>query len=212
MPSTRTPGISLVKSADLGEVVVGSEVTYSFTIRNTGNVTLGEIGVTETAFTGSGELSAVECPTTVLAPGDEVTCTATYVATQADIDRGGVDNTATSHGLPPWPADPVQSNPSDATIPAPSSPGLSLVKTADTDRATSVGSSPALMSKAMPRTGGKAANPGTGVASEKYINAAAIVTRHATDSASRTARGRAIGGSTAISPPTASSQKRVGLE
>ena len=49
-------------------------------------------------------LSAVDCtPATpaTLAPGDTIDCSATYTVTQADVDAGSIDNTATISGLDP---------------------------------------------------------------------------------------------------------------
>lgn len=61
-------------------------------------------------------LSPVNCPLSSLAPKAGETCTATYVTTQADVDRGTVPNTATAHGLPPESATTAVSSPSTATI------------------------------------------------------------------------------------------------
>ena len=62
--------------------------------------TLHDVTVTD-PMTG---LSAIACtPTTpaTLAPGDTIDCTATYTVTQADVDAGSIDNTATVDGLDP---------------------------------------------------------------------------------------------------------------
>ncbi|MGX1934677.1 DUF7507 domain-containing protein [Microbacterium resistens] len=132
VPADAQPGISLVKSADKTELVAGEEITYSFTVTNTGNVTLTDVTVDEANFSGSGELSEMTCPEEAasLAPGESVTCTATYVVTQADVDRGSVENRATATGTPPT-GDPVTSVPSDVTVPADAQPGISLMKSAD---------------------------------------------------------------------------------
>src|SRR5690606_6859812 len=62
-----------------------------------------------------------------LAPGQSVTATATYVLTQADVDAGGVDNTATATGVPPSGEPPVDE--STTTVPVTPAPALSVQKT-----------------------------------------------------------------------------------
>ena len=69
----------------------GQTVTYTFAVTNTGNVTVHGVSVAETAFAGTGTVSAVTCPATTLAPGASTTCTATYTVTQADVDAGQRD-------------------------------------------------------------------------------------------------------------------------
>ncbi len=59
-------------------------MTYSYVVKNTGNVTLTSVGVTDPM---SG-LSAVTCSLTTLTPGASETCTATYTTTQANVDAG----------------------------------------------------------------------------------------------------------------------------
>ncbi|MFF9564460.1 beta strand repeat-containing protein [Leifsonia sp. NPDC014704] len=129
-----SPSLDLVKSAaslDPTDFTVGKTVTYSFVLTNTGNVTLTSPTVTETQFTGSGAVSPVNCPPTpALAPGAQLTCTASYVLTQADVDSGHVFNEATASGTPPNGPD-VVSPPSSADIPGVQTPALSLAKRAD---------------------------------------------------------------------------------
>ncbi|MFZ2501723.1 MAG: CshA/CshB family fibrillar adhesin-related protein, partial [Nocardioides sp.] len=64
----------------------GDTIEYTFTVTNTGNVTLDPISVDDPT------LGAVACAPTVLAPGADVVCTATYTLTQADVDTGHVAN------------------------------------------------------------------------------------------------------------------------
>ncbi len=67
----------------------GQEILYTFSVKNTGNVTLSNIMVTDPLVTVSGG------PIT-LAPGEEdtTTFTALYLITQNDIDSGNVENQA----------------------------------------------------------------------------------------------------------------------
>ena len=120
------PSIDLVKSADVADVTVpGEAVTYSFEVTNTGNVTLTAVSVSD-PLPG---LSSISCPVSSLAPGASTTCTATYTVTQADLDAGGIDNTAAAAGTPPGGAAAVTAI-DTLSIPAVQSPSLTLAKTA----------------------------------------------------------------------------------
>ena len=64
-----------------------------------------------------------------MSPGQSESCTATYTTTQADVDRGGVTNTATASGTPP--IGPPATATSTVTIPATRTPSIAIVKSAD---------------------------------------------------------------------------------
>ena len=139
-PSTATlvitegPDLTVVKSsspAGPAALAVGSSLAYSFLVTNTGNVALADVTVNEGAFTGSGTLSSVSCPlgASSLAPGDAITCAASYVITQADIDAGSVANTATATGTPTSGSEHT-SAPSTTTLVLTAGPALTLVKSA----------------------------------------------------------------------------------
>ncbi|WP_051191688.1 DUF7507 domain-containing protein [Microbacterium luticocti] len=130
--ATQAPALSLVKSADPSDAAhftVGQKITYSFVVTNTGNVTMREITVDDTDFSGSGTPTAIECPSTELAPGAQTTCTSEYTLTQDDLDAGHVSNSATATGQPPS-GDRVPSPPSQVVVPAAQQPAIGLVKTA----------------------------------------------------------------------------------
>ncbi|MFF3025785.1 hypothetical protein [Microbacterium sp. NPDC057944] len=124
--------ILLTKSADVAQAQVGDRVTYSFEVTNSGTSPLSDVTVDETAFTGTGTLAPVECPSRPLAldPDESVTCTATYVVQQDDVDRGSVENTATASGMT-LTGTPVTSPPSSAVITSEQAPGLAIVKSTD---------------------------------------------------------------------------------
>ncbi|MYU26372.1 DUF11 domain-containing protein, partial [Streptomyces sp. SID8352] len=134
VPSPVEPALEVVKTASTDKLVVDEKITYTFLVKNTGNVTIKDVKVDEGEFTGSGTLGAVDCPeegTASLAPGETVTCTATYTVTQADVDAGSVKNSATATGTPPSGEPPV-SPPSETTVETDDDPGLSVVKTGST--------------------------------------------------------------------------------
>lgn len=87
---TLTKAAGAVSDTDGNGPDAGDTVTYTFTVANTSNLTLTGVQVTDP------KLGTVTCPSTTLAAHTSMTCTAAaYVLTQADIDRGRVDNTAT---------------------------------------------------------------------------------------------------------------------
>ena len=125
--------LSLTKSANPTVVTAaGQPITYSFLVKNTGNVTMSNVGVTDTQVAPAGALtSGPTCPVATLAPGASETCSATYTVTQADLNNGSVNDSAVAHGTPPGSTTPVVSGPSTATVPAAQRPSLSLLKTAN---------------------------------------------------------------------------------
>ena len=78
-----------------GRVDAGDTIAYSFLVTNTGAQTLTTVGITDA------KVGAVTCPVTTLQPGASTTCTKTYTITQADVNAGAVNNTATAQGTPP---------------------------------------------------------------------------------------------------------------
>jgi len=77
---------------------VGQEITYTYTVLNSSNVTLSPIQmfVSDDHINGGVESFICEPETTELAPGEIVTCTARYTITQADIEAGSVTNRASA--------------------------------------------------------------------------------------------------------------------
>ena len=147
IPICTTPKIAIVKTNDIqiGEdgcanLVVGSIVTYTFTVTNPGNVSLHNVMVTDPHV----GLSAVA----LLSGGDantnnilEVTetwiYTATYTVTQADIDAGKITNQASVDGFAPdetkvtdLSGDGANTN-EENVIPICSTPKIAIVKTND---------------------------------------------------------------------------------
>jgi hypothetical protein len=111
----QSPALSIVLTADVSTVVVGQKVGYSFVVTNTGNVTISDPGVGEIDFSGTGELGEIICaPTAALAPGESITCTASYTVTQADLAGGALTISAAGVGVGPQ-GGSVASQPSTST-------------------------------------------------------------------------------------------------
>jgi uncharacterized repeat protein (TIGR01451 family) len=130
------PGIDVDKTGRLdtgadGVPNVGDTIHYTITVRNTGNVTLRDVTVTERDLAA---MSAIACGggTNVIATlgeGESVECTATHALTQADIDRGYVPNFATATGTPPQGPD-IEDGDSE-TVPITARPALEVDKTGE---------------------------------------------------------------------------------
>jgi uncharacterized repeat protein (TIGR01451 family) len=94
VPVSSSPSIALVKTGVLS--TDGNTITYSFTVINTGNVTLTGVAVNDPLLGG-----AVTVSPTTLEPDGTATGTATYTVTQANREAGNVTNQATVTGNPP---------------------------------------------------------------------------------------------------------------
>lgn len=123
----RTPAITLDKQAELndtnsnGAADLGETIDYTFTVENTGNVTVTDVTLVDDLVTG---ISA----SVSLAPGAMNVFTADpYVVTQADLNTGSVNNSAVAEATSPL--GPVESNTDDTQIPTPvPDPLLTLTK------------------------------------------------------------------------------------
>jgi uncharacterized repeat protein (TIGR01451 family) len=129
------PALKLTKSASpstAAAYVAGQLITYSFVVRNTGNVPVAGITIDDSAFSGSGTLSALDCPAGfgTLAPNTEATCTASYTLTLADVDAGELSNSATATGVPNGGAPTITTAPSEAVIPIDPAASITLTKRA----------------------------------------------------------------------------------
>src|SRR5690606_31783673 len=109
---------------------LGDELTYTFTFRNTGNVTLSNVTLSDESLEGLSELGNYVWPGVAgtLLPGESVMATATYVITQADMLVGKVVNHALASvdvpvGVPPL-------------VDVPSGPGDNPGKPGDPDKPT----------------------------------------------------------------------------
>lgn len=85
--------ITLVKTGMLSQD--GKSVSYTFEVRNTGDVTLNPVTVTDPKITGG-----IHLITSILEPGASTTGTAVYTVTEAERVAGLVENQASVTGTP----------------------------------------------------------------------------------------------------------------
>jgi large repetitive protein len=138
----QNPSLTLTKSAAPTTVTAaGDVITYTFSVQNTGNVTLTNLTLSDSL------LSGLNCTTIAsLAPNasQSFTCTEnTYTVTQADIDTNGggdgdIDNTATVTGTTPGGGTVTDTDSVAVTLPV-QTPALTLTKTAAPTTVTAVG-------------------------------------------------------------------------
>jgi uncharacterized repeat protein (TIGR01451 family) len=103
---TKSPSFTISKAANTaGPVNAGQVITYTYTVRNTGNISINNVGIsdvhngtgtlpvpgTETLTidvspTGDSTDTAINGTWNKLAPGDTIRFTSTYSVTQSDID------------------------------------------------------------------------------------------------------------------------------
>lgn len=124
VPIPQNPTLTIVKSSTQpSPLVLGSVINYSFLVTNTGNVTMTNVQVIDT-LTGLGTISPASV---TLAPGASQTFTASKTVTQADVNAGGVNNSATARGTLPN-STTYNSQPSTRSLPITRSPSISIVK------------------------------------------------------------------------------------
>ena len=102
--------LSVAKTSDVtGSAVLGQTITYTITVKNTGNVPYENVVVTE-QLTGAQIIAPVDGSYTVNDQGQAVIAnlgvngavkvTATYTVTEADVTNGSIQNTVTAQGNP----------------------------------------------------------------------------------------------------------------
>ena len=126
--ATRTTGLTIAKRLAAASPTSfdnsGIALSYVYDLRNSGNVTLNTLVVSDNKV-------AVSCPVTTIAPGATVSCTsAAYATTQADLNAGSVTNTANATAKAAGTAATVAAGPTNLTVPAVQRPALTLAKTA----------------------------------------------------------------------------------
>ena len=106
------PAISSDKSITTAGTDVGDTVVFQITAKNDGNVTLSGVAVSDDLTRADGTVLALTSGPTftgadqgsssgTLLPNETATYVASYKLIQADIDAGGISNSATTFGTPP---------------------------------------------------------------------------------------------------------------
>ena len=104
---------------------VGDEIAYTYTLTNSGNVTLtGPFTVSDDKTT----VTVTDPADGELSPGETAMGTATHAVSQADLDAGFITNTASASAI--FAGVPVGSNSDTVTVTAVQTPSLTLDKSA----------------------------------------------------------------------------------
>ncbi len=153
--AVRTPAVTLTKIADPDTgAAAGETVTYTYTVTNTGNVTLTDIALTDLHTSTAGTVTqtiagdtlltdadeqdnsidaAVDGGWDSLGPNDVVTFTSTYVVTQDDVDaQDTIENTVSLTSQSPSGTTPPTAEVTEVVTPETAAPELTVLKTADT--------------------------------------------------------------------------------
>ena len=116
----QNPAHTTVKTqTSAGPYAVGNTITYNIVVTNTGNLTLTGVTATDNSATVS---ACTPAQPSTLAPGAAMTCPASHVVTQADVDNGSYPNTATGD------SDQTPPSTSTVTVNFTQSPSLNIVK------------------------------------------------------------------------------------
>ncbi|MBC7876809.1 MAG: LysM peptidoglycan-binding domain-containing protein [Anaerolineales bacterium] len=115
-PTALNKILTLTKSANPASYgQAGAIITYTYTIKNSGSVTIGPAQFT---VTDDHMLTPINCGanTVTLLPTETVICTATYTIAQADMNAAGVTNNATASGGGVGPSQSVSATVNNTTV------------------------------------------------------------------------------------------------
>jgi uncharacterized repeat protein (TIGR01451 family) len=129
----QNPALSITKDAtETSYNAVGQTIHYNIVATNTGNTTLAAVTITDANATLG---TCTPANGSSLAPGGTITCPATHVVTQADIDAGSYLNTACVDDG----AGGATQVCDDATVPSLQNPHLAITKVAGAGTYNAVG-------------------------------------------------------------------------
>ncbi|MFK8031358.1 MAG: SdrD B-like domain-containing protein, partial [Gammaproteobacteria bacterium] len=98
--NVRTNGSDADSPAVAPQIAVGSSVTWSYEVENTGNVALTNIVIVDD------QIGAITCPQTTVEPGESLNCTASSVAESGAYANTGTLTAETPDGQPVMAMDP----------------------------------------------------------------------------------------------------------
>ncbi len=129
VPLAAVPAVAVLKTGSVnlgpdGRASVNDVVTYTFTVSNPGNVSINGVTISDPlpGLSARNYVSGDLAPVTSLDPGENWVFTATYGLTQANINAGFVQNSATVNGTAVSPGNPPVTDVSDPTNPAGNTP------------------------------------------------------------------------------------------
>ena len=127
----KSPSILVTKSfTNSGPYAVDDVIGYKIEVKNTGNITLNNVSITDLAAPfGVGACD----PSATLAPGVTKTCITSHKVTQVDVDSGSFSNTATGD------SDETPSQDSKITVEFPYNPDMTFEKTITSEGPYGVG-------------------------------------------------------------------------
>jgi hypothetical protein len=118
--------LSLTKRAqEASFTTVEVTLHYTLAVTNTGNATLTGVSIIDDKL---GTLTCTPTQPVMLNKGDMLSCTGTYLTTQADVNAGKVDNTANASGYSGTIL--VSAVPASLSVPAVQTEALKMTKTA----------------------------------------------------------------------------------
>lgn len=131
LPDACDASLVLAKDGELddanenGAADVGETIDYTFTVTNSGNAPVSDVTVQDDRVTGITPATA-----TIPVFGERIFTAAPYTVTQADVDAGGVPNTASAAGVDPLGAPVISNEASDFVPTTARAPELVLDKVA----------------------------------------------------------------------------------